>query len=312
VSNNQQACATKDVLMSDGAHIRLRRYGVPGKTRLVMSHGNGLAIDGYAVFWRRLCHEFDVVLFDMRNHGQNRTHNLRAHTWPRFALDLEEIWTVIERAFGAALSVGVFHSLSAVATIIHAIDYGPRYAGLVLFDPPVFPPAGHAMVPVAQADIAGLSARTRRRPTDYADPQELAAQFARRPEFKRWVPGAAEQLASATLKQCPDDARWYLRCPREYEAQVFETNADTRAWHEICRPPRVPLKLVGGDPNLERQTAPALLCHALAKNSPCEYRFIPQTSHFLQIEEPQICADEVSAFASKLSQHASATGSSDS
>ena len=40
-----------DLVMRDGAVIRLRRYGQPGATRLVLSHGNGLAINAYLPFW---------------------------------------------------------------------------------------------------------------------------------------------------------------------------------------------------------------------------------------------------------------------
>ena len=45
--------ATADVPTQDGAHIILRRYGNSEGPRLVLSHGNGLAID----------------LYDFRNHA---------------------------------------------------------------------------------------------------------------------------------------------------------------------------------------------------------------------------------------------------
>jgi hypothetical protein len=39
--------AVIEAVMDDVADIRVRRHGVADAPRLVLSHGNGLAIDGY-------------------------------------------------------------------------------------------------------------------------------------------------------------------------------------------------------------------------------------------------------------------------
>ena len=77
------------LLMRDGAEIRLRRYGDSTGLRLVLSHGNGLAINSYAPFWLSLTDQFDVIVFDVRNHGENPRHAqktakptpIQAHLW---------------------------------------------------------------------------------------------------------------------------------------------------------------------------------------------------------------------------------------
>ena len=51
--------------------ITLRRHGNPDGPRLVMSHGNGLAIDLYYPFWSLLMDEYDIFMYDLRNHGWN-------------------------------------------------------------------------------------------------------------------------------------------------------------------------------------------------------------------------------------------------
>ena len=63
--------ATLDFTMSDGAAIRVRRHGNVEGPRIVLSHGNGFAIDAYYPFWRYLLPDFDVIVYDQRNHGQN-------------------------------------------------------------------------------------------------------------------------------------------------------------------------------------------------------------------------------------------------
>ena len=60
---------TVDISMDDGAIIRLRRHS-KGKQRLLLSHGNGFAVDAYYPFWQLFLDSFEVVVFDVRNHGQ--------------------------------------------------------------------------------------------------------------------------------------------------------------------------------------------------------------------------------------------------
>src|SRR5207248_2807481 len=95
--------------MHDGAVILVRRFGNPDGPRLVLSHGNGLAIDGYFEFWRMLVDRYDLVLFDMRNHGRNPLHPIDGHNWTNFVSDIERLFNEINRQFGAMRSAGVFH-----------------------------------------------------------------------------------------------------------------------------------------------------------------------------------------------------------
>jgi hypothetical protein len=63
--------AVLDLAMSDGAIVRVRRHGNPDGPRLILSHGNGFAIDGYFAFWRHLLADFELFVFDQRNHRWN-------------------------------------------------------------------------------------------------------------------------------------------------------------------------------------------------------------------------------------------------
>ena len=86
-----------DVTMDDGAEIVVRHHAKPGATRLYISHGNGFAVDGYRVFWEPLIADFDVVLFDMRNHGQNVTTGADGHHYQQMARDPAETWSLSSR-----------------------------------------------------------------------------------------------------------------------------------------------------------------------------------------------------------------------
>jgi pimeloyl-ACP methyl ester carboxylesterase len=282
-----------DVVMHDGAMIRVRQHGNPNGPRLVMSHGNGLAIDGYAPFWAPLRDRYEVVLFDFRNHGRNPLHTREAHTWQNFIIDMETVWHAIERELGPKPAAGVFHSLSGVVAATHALEYGPRFKALVLFDPPFYPRDGHELRFSQHEDKNALAARALRRPERYADPGDLARQFARRQT--RWVPEAYELVARATLRYDAHTRDWALACPREWEAQVFAGNADPNLWTRMARCP-VPVKLICGDPEIEGAMPPALIGRAMAAELPLAYEAIPGTTHFLQIERPAECVRAMESF----------------
>ena len=115
------------------------------RTRLVLSHGNGLAIDGYLPFWGPLCEHYDLMLFDFRHHGRNPSKPEWAHGWPVLIRDMEQIRQAIDNSFGKKPTAGVFHSMSAVCAILHTLEQGPRWDLLALFDPPFYARDGHPL-----------------------------------------------------------------------------------------------------------------------------------------------------------------------
>lgn len=290
--------AVVDAVMEDGAIIRLRRHGVAGAPRLVLSHGNGLAIDGYFPFWGRLLDRYDVIVYDFRNHGQNPLHGPSGHHWRQFIRDDERIWHMIRERWGAQPMAGVFHSLSAVTSVMHTLEMGRRWDLLVLFDPPVHPREGHPLQAIQKSHESDIGARARRRTERYKHPSELARLFATRPQFARWQPQAWELMAWATLRRDEAAGDWVLACPRGMEAHVFETNRDPTLWPRMANLP-VPCKLICGDPDSGYKQPPALIGRAIAEETPCEYEAVPQTTHFLQIERPDECIRAMESFLRK-------------
>ena len=97
-----QADDVADLTMRDGAVVRLRQHGRKGGVRLVVSHGNGLASNGYAPFWMPLTERFEVIAFDVRNHGENPLHDPALHTWESFLQDFEQIFQGMQEWLGPA------------------------------------------------------------------------------------------------------------------------------------------------------------------------------------------------------------------
>src|SRR5574341_372933 len=124
--------------MGDGAVVRVRRYARPDAVRLFVSGGNGFAIDGYVPFWGPLRDRFEIVAFDVRNHGWNppAASGRDGHTYAQMALDLERVLRATAARFGPRPSVGAFHSMSARTAMKHALEIGFPWRALILFDPP--------------------------------------------------------------------------------------------------------------------------------------------------------------------------------
>lgn len=288
-----------DLTMADGAPIRVRRHGNRKGPRLVLCHGNGFAIDAYVPFWSRLTDRFDVVLYDQRNHGQNTRHRLEAHDVPSFVSDMEEIFHAIRDRLGDAPTVGVFHSISAVTAVWHALQYGKRWDALVLFDPPLIPGPGLPQHDAARTFELALAKWSKSRPNHFSDPSELAALFSKSYSLRRWVPGAHELMARSILRQemaeGKERGQWTLNCPPECESRVYKTNADLHLTHRIKELP-LPVKLICADPDQPDAQGPCKVGRSLHDLYGCAYEVIADTSHMLMIEKPAECVRSLIAF----------------
>ena len=285
-----------EVTMSDGAALRVRRHGrADARLRLVMSHGNGFAIDGYLPFWGPLCERFDVVVFDFRNHGRNPRSEPANHHYVQMTSDLARVHGAIVERLGTRRNVGVFHSMSARTAMKDAVENGWRWDALVLFDPPNVPPPDHALFPKCEAFEKLLVDWASRRRERFADPSELAAEYARSRAHRTWVEGAHELMARAVLRQDAAAGDWFLACPRELEASIYRQALSLNLW-----PPASafggPVALLASDPEMEGAATPAFANRALGTEHGYDYAAVPGTGHLLQIQRPDACRDAMLSF----------------
>lgn len=278
------------VACSDGVCLSARIHGPAGAPRLVMSHGNGLAIDGYRSFWKLLTDQFQVVVFDMRGHGRSDPGLGLRHNWSQFYDDMEALRQRLDAELGAIPTFGVFHSLSAVASFGHRRRYGPRWDGLVLFDPPFMPPNGHPAQAMHLHEMVLLTDRVRQRRRHYRSVDELARQFARQKVFRNWQPQAYLDMAQATLVRDPTGNAFYLACAPEREAHIYDTNSDPTLWRWFGAS-GLPMLLICSDPDMSDAPPSAHGGRAAASEFGVSYQALPHTSHFLQVEQPKACAD---------------------
>ncbi|HEX3862329.1 MAG TPA: alpha/beta hydrolase [Stellaceae bacterium] len=280
--------AVVDAVSGDGAVLRLRRHGNPqAATRLFMSHGNGFAIDGYADFWSRFLGDFDIVAFDMRNHGQNPLGDPAHHNYAQMTHDIAAVGRAARAEFGAKPEVGVFHSMSAQSALLQVLAGEPRFDLLILFDPPNTPPEGHPAAAPMLAYLRRLVAWASQRRDRFAAPADLAAEYAATRSGRRWVAGADRLGARSVLRADGDE--WRLTCPRDLEASMYRQGITLNLWPRRCDV-AVPVTLIGADPDASYPAATGLSNRALAAEGGFAYRTIRGTSHLAQFEEPAACA----------------------
>lgn len=270
-----------EVRLDDDTATIVRRHGNPdADVRLILSHGNGLAIDLYCPFWSLLAADFDLIVFDLRNHGWNTVGRRRDHNIPVLIHDHDLILDAIEREYGAKRSIGVFHSLS---TLVAILTLTKEYAGLVLFDPPLCKPSGSEK----QFDEAAErgAALTRRRGYRFEAQADFCELLSYLPGFSRVLPGVRELMAATTLRKAADGQSYELRCPREYEAQIMDYVRSFAPLLDLTLL-SCPTKVVGADPTLNYSYLPTF---DLSRLVTVDYDFLPDATHLLQLEKPAEC-----------------------
>ena len=279
-----QPKAVLEVPMSDGALIYVRRHGNPDGPRMVLSHGCGLSIDTYYPYWSLLQDRFDLFVYDLRSHGWNPPGNIRAQNIPTFVQDCESVLRAIGRDYDEKPVVGAFHSLSGLVALLHEEQW-KGFAGLMLFDVPILPPGGRPEDLVEMGE--DMSATARRRRYRFESKEDFAQRITRSPVYRNLPSPIVDLMADTTLRHSPDRTAYELCCPREYEAQVYEY---LFGWAMRVNLQRVscPVKVVGADPTAPFTFMPSM---DLSELVDLDYDYLPDSTHFLQLEEPEKCVD---------------------
>ena len=273
--------STCEVRLDAETVTTVRRHGNPSGPRVVVSHGGGLAVDLYFPFWSLLADDFDLMVYDVRNHGWNSVTAQRDHNVPTLIHDHDTILETIDRVHGSKPTVGIFHSLTTIVTLL---SFSKLYSALVLFDPPLTKSgASHTELHDAAEHLAAM---TRRRGHRFKKLEDFVTVLRVFPMFKRTVPGVRELMARTTLRRSANGEGYELRCPREYEAQL---TIYFRSFFPLLDLDLLecPTKFIGADPTMPHAYLPALdprLASAM------DYDFIPETTHLLQLEKPEECA----------------------
>lgn len=282
-----------EVPTAGGSVIHVRRHGVPHGPRLLLTHGNGMAADAYFPFWGGLTDRFDLFVHDLRNHGWNPVGRLEDHRIANLIDDGGRVAEAIGRSFGSKPLVGVFHSLSGLLGLRQSITGAIRFDAIVAFDLPLVPPGQ------TRGDLERvgqhLARMARKRRSRYPSHESFARRLSRMPVFNRLQSRDFDLIAQTTLRACQDGSV-ELRCPPEYEAQMFE---EYYSWSSITEPRDAPcpVKAISADPTIVGTYLPGEGMEELVH---VDYDFVPETSHLHQIEAPNRCREAMLEFLDEI------------
>ncbi|MCZ4353749.1 alpha/beta hydrolase [Roseovarius aestuarii] len=296
ISSDVQYCK-----MDDGARIAVRRWSGPQKQRLLISHGNGLAIEGFYDFAEALFDSFEVIAFDLRNHGSSPRDPHPENPWPRYIADVPQIFNGVEQLYGQRETHGAFHSMAAVSTLCAQTLNPSPWASLTLFEPPLAPSDNAAVQETFNAAQEVMSSRALRRRRTFADPAELAASFGRAATFGGIPIRALDRLANASLLHTDASSAepWELVLPPEAEARNFAQATSLSQYWDALTGIKIPIQLVTGDPEVHDLPNLVAIAHHMSKTFGYPVSSIPNSNHFMQLQDAHSCAQKVKDFAAR-------------
>lgn len=275
---------TEHVLrLSDGATILLRRCGLADGPRLLVGHGTGFSIDGFRRLWQPLQEDCDLVLFDLRGHGRNPPVEPESVDGARLTEDMREIVAGIAEVFGEKPLYALCHSISAKMALCLESEAPGSFAGLVLMEPPAMPPEDDPAYADFEAGRLALETRTLKRQSRFSSVAELAEKFSGRGPFRRFEPGAAEELAAGML--VPDGDGFRLACPPEVEARYFGRKPDDGLRQRLANV-ACPVTMIVGRDDLAHPGTPASIGVGLARAGDFDLVELARATHMMPLERP--------------------------
>ncbi len=184
-------------------------------------------------------------------------------------------------------TLGMGHSLGAVALLMMAAARPSRFTRLVLIEPPAVPAWGAALlqhVPSAIRSKSPMAVATRRRTDRWASFDQAFAHERARRWYARVEDAVLENLLLHGLEE--DHGAWRPRFRKEWEARLYET--PTSLWPLLARRALPPITVVrGADSAVFSARDLARWRRLRPQDQAIE---VPATGHLLPIERPDLLA----------------------
>jgi pimeloyl-ACP methyl ester carboxylesterase len=240
----------------------------------------------------RMFPERHCLALDARGHGRSSQPELPYH-WRIFGRDMASVaehWDVRD-------AIGIGHSSGGHTTVQAAALRPHTYRALVLVDPTIFPLEYYGTAP-PEASF------TLRRRNHWASPDEMFERFQARAPFARWRREILRDYCDYGV--LPRDGKFVLACPPAVEASIYlnSKEPESNIYAEVARLRHPVVVMRAGK---ERQ--PGKFDLAASPTAPdLASRFahgrevvLPEASHFIPMEEPEMVAAEIGKMAADYS-----------
>ena len=277
---------TRTFVARDGAEIAYSTFG-DGEPLVVFVHATGfckelstpIIEDTYA-----LTGSFTAVAIDQRAHGDSAVPE-PPYNWWDIGGD------VVELIGDADTVIGVGHSAGGAALVLAELLRPNTFDFLVLVEPIIFPP------PYGRFPGNPMSAGALRRKPGFPSRQAAYDNFVAKPAFAGGEERAMRAYVDGGLRDEADGV--VLKCSPEAEAEFFLAATEHGAWDRLGEV-TTPTLLIAGEHSTTHQEP--FLLQLSDRLVDATYEVVPDTSHFVWMEQPGSIAERVAAAIAGLRQ----------
>lgn len=273
---------------TDGVELAVHELGGDGPP-LLLCHATGF----HARVWDGVAAEFpdrQCIALDFRGFGDSTPPVDGRFAWRGFG---DDVLAVVDH-FGLTDVQAVGHSKGGAALLLAEIERPGTFAGLVCYEPIVFPRQGDGIPTPPPDGENGLAAAARRRRETFDSYEVAIERFGARPPLGSLRPDVLEAYVRHGFRPT-DDGTITLKADREHEALTYEMAADHHAYEHLATVDCPVLVAHGGDGGL-----PAIIAPLVAQHLPHgEVRAFPELGHFGPLEDPVAFAAVVREFLSR-------------
>jgi len=249
---------------------------------LVLIHATGF--HGYV--WKpiaeSLSRQYRVIAPDQRGHGDSEKPE-SGYAWDVFGNDLHEFLDALHLRNVAAVG----HSAGATTIALCAAAYPGAIGRAILIDPILFPRTDDG-----ERFQNTLAERTRKRRMVWASRTVMFESFHTRPPFQSWREDVLHAYIEEGTRERPD-GQIELKCPATIEAQIFEMAPQLNGFEVLPRVGVPALVLRGANSEAFPASSAA---HAVQLLPHGRLETVPDTTHFLPMERPDVVERAVRAF----------------
>jgi pimeloyl-ACP methyl ester carboxylesterase len=271
-------------------------HASPKAPSLHFAHANGFNSLTYRSLLDGLSSEMRLFATDLRGHGQTTlaANPKGMRTWLIYR---DDILKVLQDLDGRP-KILVGHSMGATASLLAAAAKPNWATGLVLVEPVIMPPRYLRWKAIISAlglveRMHPMVAQAKRRRSIFDNRDEMFEAYRGRGAFRTWPEDVVRDYIDGGSVAYLDDRQVRLACTPGWEAANYKAAAPN-IWRELDKV-RCPVTLIVGE---KRSTCPSTVVEMLRKRLPnMRVVTVPQASHFLPMEYPEIVQREIRAMA---------------
>ncbi len=288
-SNFEEPRSRMIPLPTRGGEMAVLEFGPAGRpVDIVFSHANGFNGRTYRTILGPLAADLRILALDLRGHGASTLPAVveGRQGWLEFRDDL----LALLAATCEAPAVLAGHSMGGTSSLLAAAAEPDRVRALALFDPVIFPIEAQGAGTAESPLVAGAE---RRRAT-FPSRQAVFEAYHGRGAFKTWSDDQLRDYIESGFRETPA-GEVILTCAPAWEASNFRThNYDPWAAFAQTRCPiRVLRAAEGSTFRLEGRES------ELGADGRIQAQTIPNTTHFLPMERPQLVRDLLASCAAR-------------